>query len=149
MLSGLHSPQSLPLTLYQNLKGGSPLRSLLLLKPLKGSFLHLSPPISSSQKVGYGIETLSPHALKIKILEMNASPLHSPTPDTAQPSNPSQCRLWKSPPAPAMTLDPRQVLPSSWDMYGWHIQDLSLSEISHLEEPSHQILLKYLFPELS
>lgn len=58
----------------------------------------------------------------------------APLPDTAQPSNPSQCVSHrKSPPALWMTLDPEKFLPSSWDMYGWHIQDLGLSEISTLK----------------
>ena len=58
----------------------------------------------------------------------------APLPDTALPSNPSQyVPHRKSPPALWMTLDPEQVLPSSWDMYGWHIQDLGLSEISALK----------------
>ena len=58
----------------------------------------------------------------------------APLPDTALPSNPSQyVPHRKSPPALWMTLDPEQVLPSSWDMYGWHIQDLGLSEISDMK----------------
>ena len=58
----------------------------------------------------------------------------APLPDAAQPSNPSQCVSHrKSAPALLMTLDPEQVPPSSWDMYGWHIQDLGLPEISTLK----------------